>query len=73
MARRGTVGDAALAVLAQQGPLELGELARLVAERGATRTKRRCQCGERSTGSLRWWSCWTVAGRRCRRCSMVRA
>lgn len=40
MARRGTVGDAALAVLAQQGPLELGELARLVAERGATRAKR---------------------------------
>jgi hypothetical protein len=40
VARRGTVGDAALAVLAQQGLLELGELARLVAERGATRAKR---------------------------------
>jgi hypothetical protein len=40
VARRRTVGDAALAVLAQQGPLELGELARLVAERGATQAKR---------------------------------
>src|SRR6266540_191003 len=38
--RGGTVGGAVLAVLAERGPLELGELARLVAERGATRAKR---------------------------------
>jgi hypothetical protein len=37
---RGTVGDAVLAILAEHGPLELGELARLAAERGATRAKR---------------------------------
>src|SRR6266536_210760 len=38
--RRGTIGDAVLAVLAERGPLELDELTRLVAERGATRAKR---------------------------------
>src|SRR6266511_2771158 len=38
--RGGTVGGTVLAVLAERGPLELGELARLVAERGATRAKR---------------------------------
>ncbi len=40
MGRRGTVGDAMLAILAEHGPLELGELARLVAEQGTTRAKR---------------------------------
>jgi hypothetical protein len=38
--RRGTVGEAVLALLAEHGPLELGELARLVAEQGTTRAKR---------------------------------
>src|SRR6266498_2959701 len=38
--RGGTVGGTVLAVLAERGPLELGDLARLVAERGATRAKR---------------------------------
>jgi hypothetical protein len=37
---RGTVGDAVLAILTEHGPLELGELARLAAEQGATRAKR---------------------------------
>lgn len=40
MGRRGTVGEAVLAILAEHGPLELGELARLVAEQGTTRAKR---------------------------------
>src|SRR6266536_1847169 len=38
--RGGTVGGTVLAVLAERGTLERGELARLVAERGATRAKR---------------------------------
>jgi hypothetical protein len=38
--RRTTIAEAALAVLARHGPLELDELARLVAEQGATRAKR---------------------------------
>lgn len=40
MGRRTTIAEAALAVLAQHGPLELEELARLVAEQGVTRAKR---------------------------------
>jgi hypothetical protein len=38
--RRTTIAEAALAVLAQRGPLELEELARLVAEQGVTRASR---------------------------------
>jgi len=38
--RRTTIAEAALAVLAQQGPLELDELTRLLAEQGVTRAKR---------------------------------
>jgi hypothetical protein len=38
--RRGTVAGAVLAILAERGPLGLGELARLVAEQGVTRAKR---------------------------------
>jgi hypothetical protein len=38
--RRGTVAAAVLAILAERGPLELDELARLVAEQGATRARR---------------------------------
>jgi len=38
--RRTTIAEAALAVLAQQGPLELDELTRLLAEQEVTRAKR---------------------------------